>query len=119
MNIQGFIAILFLARNFAHSAHLSTTSYAQHMALSDFYDKVVSHADTIAEAYQGRHLELIGAIPNLETPTGEPLKVLQNYLQIIEDNREAVFGEDSTLQNLVDELTHTFLSTIYKLKFLK
>ena len=46
---------LFKARDIAHKLHLHTDSYAAHMALNDLYDQLVSHADSFAEAYQGKH----------------------------------------------------------------
>ena len=47
------IALLFLARDLTHRAHLKTNSYAQHVALNEFYDAIVGFADTFAETYQG------------------------------------------------------------------
>ena len=117
-DIQEFIGLLFLSRDFAHKAHLNTTSYAQHMALNSFYDEIVELADSLAEAYQGRKLELIGEIPALQSPKGEPLSVLKRHLEVLEDTRD-IFGDDTAIQNIVDEIVGLYLSTIYKLKFLK
>ena len=39
------VARCFAARTSAHLAHLTTTSYAQHVALGDFYDAIASGAD--------------------------------------------------------------------------
>ena len=51
-----FVALLFLARDMAHRAHLKATgpgSFAAHMALGNFYEEIVERADAFAEAYQG------------------------------------------------------------------
>ncbi len=53
--IGRLIALLFFARDVTHREHLKTTSYAQHVALNEFYEAIVGNADSIAEAYQGRN----------------------------------------------------------------
>jgi hypothetical protein len=114
-----FVGALFAARDYAHSAHLNTDSFAQHMALNAFYDEIVGLADDFAEAWMGRNLEKLGAIPTLPQPKGEPLDILSRYLAFVEKNRDFVPMEDTPLHNIIDEIVGLFLSTIYKLKFLK
>ena len=63
--IGRLIALLFLSREYAHRAHLRTTSYAQHVALGEFYPSIVDIADSLTEAYQGRH-GIVEGIPMLE-----------------------------------------------------
>ena len=117
--IGRLIALLFLSREYAHRAHLRTTSYAQHMALGDFYASIVDIADSLTEAYQGRH-GIIDDIPMLEeTDTGEPADVLARHLDSVEKIRyTAVNKTDTALQNIIDEIVGLYLSTLYKLKFL-
>lgn len=118
--IGRLIALLFLSREYAHRAHLRTTSYAQHMALGSFYEDIVGIADSIAEAYQGRH-GIIDKIPMLDVDTsGEPVAVLTKHLQMLEKMRyTAVDKSDTAIQNLIDEAVAEYLSTLYKLKNLK
>lgn len=119
--IADMIAVLFLSRDIAHREHLSTTSYAQHMALGEFYPAVIELADRLAEAYQGRH-GLIGTIPLAENDfkTGGVVNILSQHLMWIENNRaKAAPKTDSTLQNLIDEVIAQYLSTLYKLKHLR
>jgi hypothetical protein len=40
IDAQEFVGALFSARDYAHSAHLNTDSFAQHMALNAFYDEI-------------------------------------------------------------------------------
>ena len=68
MAIAQVLGIMFLSRDMAHRAHWKTRSYAQHVALGEFYNKIVDNADAIAEAYQGRHF-IINDVPIL-TPEG-------------------------------------------------
>ena len=119
MSCADFIGTLFLARDVAHSVHLNTRSYAKHKALKKFYEGVVDLADTLAEAYQGRH-GLIGPISLMSAKkTNNILEFLEGQLADIEEMRYKVVDKsDTALQNIIDEIVALYLSTIYKLKFL-
>lgn len=119
MKAAEFVGHLFLARNVAHSVHLNTRSYAKHVALGEFYDKVIDLADSFAEAYQGRH-GLIGSVPVAAVrKSGNIVEFLQDSLADIEANRYKVCEEsDTAIQNIVDEIVALYLSTLYKLRFL-
>lgn len=119
MSCEKFIGKLFLARDVAHSIHLSTRSYAKHKALNKFYVGVIELADEFAESYQGRH----GLIGPIELQSADNAKnivaFLENTMKDIEDMRYKVVGkDDSALQNIIDEIVGLFLSTLYKLRFL-
>jgi hypothetical protein len=118
--IGRLIALLFLSREIAHREHLRTKSYAQHMALNTFYDEIVGIADSIAEAYQGRH-GIIDKIPFLTNDTdGDIASVLEKQLAAVEKLRyTAVQKDDTAIQNLIDSAVELYLSTIYKLRNLK
>lgn len=119
--IAQFIAILFLARDIAHREHLRTKSYAQHIALGEFYDAIIDLTDSLTEMYQGRH-GLISSIPQLNDDDNEktPVQLLKKYLALLEKNRyTAVEKTDTALQNKIDEIVGQFLSTFYKLENLK
>lgn len=118
--IGRLIALLFLAREIAHREHLRTKSYAQHMALNAFYDGIVDIADSIAEAYQGRH-GIIDKIPYLtDDSTGDIAAVLEKQLAALEKIRYSAVSRDETaIQNLIDGAVELYLSTIYKLRNLK
>lgn len=119
MKPADFVGHLFLARDVAHSVHLNTRSYAKHMALGDFYDKIVDLADSFAEAYQGRH-GLVGPITlQSAKKNGNIVEFLSDSLAEIEANRYKVCEEkDTAIQNIIDEIVGLYLSTLYKLKFL-
>ena len=121
--IGRLVGTMFLAREYAHRAHLGVTgagSFAKHSALGDFYEAIIGHADSITETYQGRH-DVIIQIPYLPMPD-EPdcIKALENMLDDIEKLRyDAVDKKDSPIQNLIDEAVGTFLTTLYKLRKLR
>lgn len=118
--MENLIAHLFLARELAHRAHLRTRSYAEHMALGSFYDAIVDHADAITEAWQGQTGELL-SIPMLSGSIDQPiLDVLKAHVEWIASQRYVAAPIDNTpIQNLIDAAVETYLSTIYKLTFLK
>jgi hypothetical protein len=113
------LSLLFLCRDLAHKEHLRTKSYANHMALNEFYEEIVELADGLAEAYQGKH-GLIDDIPAMtNAPSGDIVTVLRNQVKWIESNRYKVCKEDdAALQALLDPIITLFYSTIYKLEHL-
>lgn len=120
--IGRMVATMFLAREYAHRAHLRVTgpgSFAKHSALGDFYTEIIDNADSIVEAYQGRH-DIID-IPYLPMIDEEdPVKALEQFLADIENLRyDAVDKKDTAIQNLIDTAVETFLSTLYKLRKLR
>lgn len=120
--IGRLIAVLFLSRDLAHREHLRTKSFAQHEALGTFYTEIVDLADSLAEAYQGRH-GIIDDIPLLKDEgmkSADPVAMLEKHLSWVEKTRyTAVEKSDTALQNIIDEVVSLYLSTLYKLKNLK
>jgi hypothetical protein len=119
--IEALISRVFYARNVAHFAHWRATgtgSFAKHMALGSFYEEVIEAIDDLVEAYQGA-FELVGNIPAPENVKGDALAVLENDADWIEKNHEGICRGNRAVGNLVDTVTDTYLSTIYKLRNLK
>ena len=121
--IGQFIAVLFLARDLAHRAHLRTTgpgSGWKHDTLGAFYPAVVELADTLTETYQGCELTLID-IPLLDNEfRGEIKESLQAQLKWIKANRyKAVKKDETHLHNIIDEIVALYDRTIFKLHFLE
>ena len=114
-----FVGLLFLARDVTHSVHLNTRSFAKHMALNIFYDRIIDAADDFAESYQGRH-GLIGPITlQSAKKTNNVIEFLEDSLKQIEDCRyDVVDKTDMSLQQLIDNIIEIYLRTLYKLKFL-
>lgn len=114
-----FIMRCFHARTAAHVFHLKTRSYATHKALNEFYDEIVDLTDSFAEAYIGDY-GLIEDFPGKYALTADPLAMLDDLSEYIEQNRDKICDTDDTyLQNLIDEIVALIRSTQYKLKFLK
>ena len=120
--IGRLVGTMFLAREYAHRAHLRVTgagSFAKHSALGEFYTAIIENADSITEAYQGRHdIIEIPYLPMIDEE--DPVKALESLLDDIEKLRyDAVDKKDTPIQNLIDEAVGTFLSALYKLRKLK
>ncbi len=113
------VALTFLGRDLAHRAHLQTDSYAEHMALGEFYEKLIPLVDSFAEAYQGRYNERL-EIPLMDNEfEGEIADVLEQQMAWVEDHREKICPRtESALHNEIDSIVHLYQSTLYKLRFL-
>lgn len=109
---------VFATRNCAHLRHWATNSYAEHVALGDFYDGVIDLLDKYVEACQGAH-DRVGPVKLKDHSSTNPLPCLEDDAIWLAKNREKIAGGIAALENIVDEITDLYLSTIYKLKFLK
>lgn len=109
----------FHARTAAHVLHLQTRSYATHVALQGFYDGLIPLVDSLAEAYQGDY-GLIEFPATRYTPAQDGLRLVEGLAEWIEEHRaECCDGDDTYLQNIIDEITALCRSAAYKLRFLK
>ncbi|MDD4242752.1 MAG: DUF5856 family protein [Bacilli bacterium] len=107
------IARCFEARTKSHFFHLQTKSYSQHKAFNQFYDEIVTKADSFAEAYQGRN-GIISDYPSVKFE-GRNVEMIEELREWIDKNRQ-LCGDFSELQNAIDEIVSLCDSTIYKLR---
>lgn len=110
-----FVSILLHAGTNAHFMHLQTKSYAQHVALGDFYEGIIELADTWAEAYQGCY----EVIPTYPGDTFHLAKDPKAYLQSLSDyvaKARKTLPDETQLQNIVDEIAQLIDATLYKLR---
>lgn len=112
-----FVSVLFHSATVTHFMHLQTKSFAQHMALGEYYDAIVELADKWAEAYQGCY-DIITNYPKDFHLATEPVKYLTQIKDFVDNIRKDLPNE-SQLQNIVDEIADQIDSTLYKLRFLK
>lgn len=118
--MEQLISLLFLARDLAHREHLRTDSFAQHMALGEFYDGIIDNADALAEAYMGSY-GVLKDFPIQGSQSSTPIiKELEKHVGWIDSNRyKACDKDDTPIQNLIDAAVETYLTAIFKLKRLK
>lgn len=115
--IEELVSRVFTARDVAHREHLRSRSFAQHMALGDFYDGVIDQIDTIVECYQG-NFGLLGDYQVETSPVGNITTWLQAELDWIATHRGALANGSTSIENLLDGLLEIYQRTIYKLTYL-
>jgi hypothetical protein len=114
------ISLLLHSRTQAHTLHLQTKSYPEHMALNGYYDGIGDLIDGLVESYQGQY----GIIESYKSydivsykSTEATTKYLQDLCKKINSLRDCC--KDSYIQNQIDTVCELINSTVYKLKFLK
>lgn len=118
---EGELLITLLnAATIGHVLHLRSRSYSEHKALQGFYEGMPDVVDAVVEAWQGRNAELID-YPDQVVEISEHRDALEyvTFLKILLEEERSVLGEESEIQNLVDDIAQLIDSTIYKLTFLK
>lgn len=119
MSCPAFVSQTLAVRTAAHLAHLTSRSYAQHMALEDFYDALGDQIDKYAEVYMG----LIGRQPAFPAVKpldyDDPVELVEDYLDLIKDEFKEDEKGSQALLNILAGLEELTAQTIYKLKFLK
>lgn len=116
--IEELVCRVFTARNAAHIAHWKADTLSMHEALGDFYGSVIDKVDGLVEAYQG-YFGLVGNIPAVKDTKGELVAVLSADAAWVSKNRSQIAKNVPALENIVDDLVGLYLTTIYKLRFLK
>lgn len=113
--IEKLIERSFKSRNAAHAGHWKTGSFAQHVALREFYDGIIDSLDKYVEAHQG----LFGLVGKLQADDADIITTLRDDLVWLNENRDKVSRNVPALENVFDELTGVYLKTIYKLEHLR
>lgn len=116
-NPGSLFADLLHAATAAHMLHLQTRSFSQHMALGSLYEALPGAVDELIESYQGKYGVIRNYPSGFTTPTGSPLAFVQAQIANLKAKR-AQIGDDTELQNLVDEIASLLDGTEYKLRFL-
>ena len=116
-DIAEFVAALLHSGTITHFMHLSTNSYARHVALGDYYEEIIELADKYAEACMGRY-EKIMDWPTEFHSADDPIEYLEKMQQFVAESREHL-PKDTELQNIIDEIADLINSTLYKLHFLE
>lgn len=118
MSCPQFIAQSMAVRTQAHLMHLSTTSYARHIALNEFYDGMLGLVDRYAEVYMGLEGQITSWPGPATVERKDPVTLLEDYLELVRD--EALEDRDSeALKNILAELEELTAQALYKLRFLK
>ena len=113
MSCPKFVAQSLAVRTATHILHFISTSYAQHMALGDFYEGLVDLVDRYAEIHMAEAASV--SFPSAVPPRGTPAAVLTDYLELVREEMadEATNKTKETILTEIEELT---LRTLYKIK---
>ena len=118
-NFGRFISVLFAARDKSHELHLSTKSYAQHVALNELYEILLEHADKLAESFQGRHGIIPICVPEARI-WNQPcactfVSALVEWFNLV---AKTLIGDDAYIINQFEELVGEVYRVKYKLDIL-
>jgi len=113
--IKDLIIKSFQARNTAHANHWTTNSFSQHQALGEFYDNIIDVLDRYVEAYQGTFGQLAEAPDEVK----DIAKFLRKDLLWLNSNRKEIARGVPALENILDEMTAVYMTTLYKIENLR
>jgi len=118
-NCSLLVSLLLSSRTQAHIFHLQTMSFAEHKALSKYYDSIVDIIDQLVEAYQGKY-GIINHYTNVKLVDYTNKQQVIQYFEGLMKSVETLRSEnlDSYLQNIIDTIIELISSTLYKLKYL-
>lgn len=116
-----FVTKLLADRSAAHVAHWATGSYSQHVALGDFYGALSDLVDGFVEQYQGYYGKRMSPkVVGADVKVDQIDDTLEMHCEWIEAYRYEVCDKDDTsLQNVIDEIVSLYQTTLYKLRMLK
>lgn len=118
-----FVAMLLHAVTATHMLHLlrkGPKAYARHVALGEVYDGLSDLTDKLAEAYFGCNGGgFITKYPGIKFPSfdldTDPLAYVKELYGYVEKERDSM-GDESHIQNIVDEICSLLSTAIYKLR---
>jgi len=117
-NVALLVSTLFHSATVTHFMHLSTDSYARHVALATYYDEIVDLADKLAEAYMGYEGVKLTQWPKEFHLASDPVAYMEKLAEFVAEVRQVICPDYSPIQNLLDSICDLIDSTHYKLKFL-
>lgn len=123
-----FFSKIFESREMAHMFHLKTQgdgSFAQHLALQDYYEgdnSILGLIDDLVEVYQAQY-NLVEGWDNIDKQSKISEEPLQYFIEVAEfvkrTRYSAISKEDAHIQAIIDEILNLIYKLIYKLRFLK
>jgi len=118
--VSRLMSLLMAARPQGHILHLQSKSFAQHIALDEFYKGIGKITDTVIEAYQGCFSIVYGYKLGPMLEDDKPIAYLTQLKQNIQDIRyQAVPREYTNIHNELDNAVTLIDQVLYKLKNLK
>lgn len=116
--IEEFVGRMLAMRDAAHVAHWAAKgpgSYAQHVALGEFYDGLIDKLDAYVETYQG-YFGLIGPVKPIPYSRDKIIEQIKDCAAWLEDNCDDICMEKPALENMLQDIEALFAQTYYKLR---
>jgi len=116
-SVGGLVTDLLHSSTNMHLKHFMTTSYSQHIALQEYYEKIVDLTNRLVETIQGYRGEILTDYTPSVNSFGvrdDPEQTLKRLRSRISVSRD-MFGEDGAIQAIVDDILELLDTTIYKL----
>jgi DNA-binding ferritin-like protein len=112
-----FIGLLLSSREQAHVFHLTTSSYATHKAMQNYYEHIVDLIDTYAETFMGKSKKkLSGLAPYINRSiTTDPRLTRTYFMRLIKNIRSIKLPRDPALENIRQEIEALLIQTLYQL----
>lgn len=120
MNPEQFFGKLFQIRDQIHLKHLKVSgvgSYAQHVALNEFYNGILDLTDSLIESYQGKY-----GIINItikESKDTDAISLLKELASLTDGGNVYKMFKETWIQNELDTISKLTYQTLYKLQNLK
>lgn len=113
---EEFLCKIFESREITHLMHLKSKSFSEHIALGEYYDKILDLMDGLIESVQGKY-----GILNIKCDDCEVKEPISYFIELagyLETNSERIFSE-GWIRNQIDTIIELVYLTLYKLKNLK
>ena len=117
-NVALLVSTLLHSATVTHFMHLSTDSYARHVALATYYDEIVDLADKLAETYMGYEGVKLTQWPKEFHLASDPVAYMEKMAEFVAEVRQVICPDYSPIQNILDSICDLVDTTHYKLKFL-
>lgn len=105
----------FCTRSLVHMVHLTTNSYASHMALGDLYDAIVDEIDDIAECFVGEFGPLCGLEIEAAKMPQDIIAYIKEEFAWIKAHRSDIANGSTVIENMLDGLSAKYSKALYKL----
>ena len=113
-DIEAFTLALLNSATCAHLQHWQTKNYSAHKALKKYYSAIPDLVDRLAESYMGRNGRMGNFDEEFEIEK-DPVRYFQALQKYVDDSRKHL-GDESELQNIIDEILDLINSTLYRLQ---
>ena len=109
--------ILFHARQQAHFWHLETKSFAEHKALNEFYDEILTLVDRLLETYLGKGKKIDFGKIRMTFNTYSRDKMVEYFKKlaryIARAKKSMNIPSDGDIANIMDEILALINKTLY------